>query len=234
MIPPTLNLVWICDKHPFGEQEYVCLLTALRHTNLSVVLHTDLKPGESLFCPYKLLNLDIRQTVFEKETINGKPVHYIAHAVDWFKINYAYQHGGFWSDLDIFWIQSLRHLADQKAVGVYQSKSYKTAAIGFFGCEPGEPALEKLRKVWYSSKTYWKFANLYKFIEPSNWLLLDPPTLFAWRLKQEEFLSNPKFKVNLKNALGVHLWGFHYRGRIQFSQTPLQPWFQSLVRIGDI
>ena len=228
MIPQVLHQVWIQRTVPFGYMEYWCLLSSVVRTGLPVILHTDLKEGEAgEFCPYKILNLTIRQVEFSNQ-IKGVEAKHIAHICDWYRINLLLAEGGIYADIDQFWLTSIKHLCEHQAFACWQNQGYKTVANGVFGCSANDANLLKYKDAYTTSATYWKSANMYKHILGSHWTILKRNTFYPWTNGRTEFLTNPEFKINTTISLGVQLWAHKYRVGFNFETTPLARSFLEL------
>jgi mannosyltransferase OCH1-like enzyme len=231
MIPQVLHQIWIQRTISFGYLEYWCLFSSVKRSGLPVILHTDLIEGQAgEFCPYKIPNLTIRQVVFSDD-IKGVKAKHIAHFCDWYRINLLLTEGGVYSDIDQFWLSSIKHLCEHQAFACYQNEAYKTVANGVFGCSANDANLLKYKEAYQTSKTYWKSANMFKHIFASHWTILKRNTFYPWTNGKAEFLTDPEFKINWSIALGVQLWAHKYRNDFNFETTPLRDSFQDLKGI---
>lgn len=108
-----LHFIWINRSLPFGEGEYVCLLSALKNTSYDIRLHTNLKPDTiKEWNPYELLikwkdRFDIIYTPeYAEETFRGGKLR-INWITDIDRVRILHQYGGMYSDLDIVWFNDV-------------------------------------------------------------------------------------------------------------------------------
>ena len=131
-------MVWIQDARPFGIGEWCSVLSVLKNTGYSLVLHTNLSPGEA--APYDPYNIhhdrfSIEQRVFQMEVegVRARP----ANISDIERIRILYERGGIYSDTDIIWRKEIDLSGCGTIVTAYENPSYKTVANAFIAAEPG-------------------------------------------------------------------------------------------------
>jgi mannosyltransferase OCH1-like enzyme len=207
MIPPTLNYVWIADKRPLGPLELAVIEQGVKISGCQVVLHTDKHVDISG------VRIKLRQF---PTTINGKEAKHIEHRADVARFYIALDHGGFFSDTDMWLFEPIVNMCKYESVFAFQNKAYKTVAISFFGCFPGNKIIEDSLESYlqkYPGKNYWSLASFRNlvpnFLEniSEETLILPQRAFFSVRMKDPNFFTNPEEKKrNFNGCVGLHLW----------------------------
>ena len=130
-----VHTIWIHDVsggRTFGVGEWLSLMSLLRNTTYRVVLHTNLKQGDTpVYDPYKIQH--------DRFLINHRPYDMMVHGVrvrpanlsDMERIRLLYESGGIYADLDIWWLSDIDLTGYGQIVTAYENPSYKTVANAF-------------------------------------------------------------------------------------------------------
>lgn len=151
-IPRLLHFIWINrGGSGWGWEQAMSLGSALANTGYDVMLHTDIKPSDSVaYSPYDVSSerLTVIPTEFP-ERIHGVKMR-PANISDWYRIKMLHEHGGLYSDLDILWFREVDFGVPtttgrpMRLCCAYENPSYKTVANAFIAAVPGHPALAEL------------------------------------------------------------------------------------------
>ena len=202
MIPPTLHFIWIGLDNSFPELYRQTLKSAVKNTDLKVILHTD---DLTLDIP----DIEIKQLDFCL-TYNGHTfnpaVDKISHIVDILRLDILYNEGGIYSDLDVFWLKNPWHLLHHRAFIGFDNKSYKILCNAVIGSEKDHEAL-LIYKNWiismYPPKKYWISANPYKvWKDRTDVTFLDRKEFFPVRWTK---MDNVQFS-QVSQSTAIHLY----------------------------
>jgi len=147
MILPVLHFIWINGSKDFGLGEYASIQSALLNTSYDVVLHTNLKRTtiKGKYNPYSIREsrFSIAQQEFETK-IDGVQLR-LANVSDFYRIQFLYEYGGMYSDLDILWLKDIDiDLKKHKILAGWENPSYKTITNAWIGCEKRYAPLKEL------------------------------------------------------------------------------------------
>lgn len=153
------------------------------------------------------------------------------HKSDYLRWKVLSEHGGFWSDFDILYINKIDNLIanniENASVDCLLCKDtlFHYFLIGFFGCSKNNLIISSCYKnsIELNPTMYQSIGSklLKKEVNNSSWHNLDTSCVYPFSFRQVYMIPNSEFNFNNNNTIGVHWYaGSNTMKNLENSITP--------------
>ena len=243
MIPDTLHFIWIQKEKSFGLLEYLSIKSAIKNTNYTIFLHTNLQESLlTLYNPFTLVSERFHIIYRDIDLcIDGLTLTPVLFS-DLLRIKILQEYGGIYSDLDMLWFAPIPiDLTSINLLGVWQCQKYKNVATYVIASEKGydfsniiDTHKSILQAYRDKGKTEIKPKSLKEYVilhrVNANFFRDHADVL----LKQKYFEKNtwkniwrfltdqiPQEKIVLKDICGLHICGCNLFGQYKCNTSDL-------------